>query len=376
MPTRPHQILELLRAKQSDFQNFDKATLEGLKAYRQSLQDFEALAEGKPGAIVEPLDQAPQGIIPSQLRWSNREDSLDWVRQQLQGVATFAVDGSQIYPSKDISIPVALVQVGWFENRHEPGGAYEKDVRLDLLTPEDLRDLRGGLADRKVNVRRFQMELQRLVEYIEEHSTDSRCLVFLDGSLVANFAQDFDPETQRQYTGALLRLLQASAEHQVPVVAYVDTSYARDLTELLRECFGLPELPTLRDAQLVSGRMQWGDRTALLRCQGEFLRNHYGNQADRIGFCYLKANDGPPARLEIPLWIYEAGRLPEVLDWVRGEIIIGSGYPYAIETADQVAVLQTDDRQLFYRILQDWAEESQLNLRLSRKMVSKARRRL
>ncbi|MGA1602466.1 MAG: DNA double-strand break repair nuclease NurA [Prochlorothrix sp.] len=375
MPTRPHQILELLRAKQGDFQRFDAATLEGLKAYRQSLADFGALAEGQPGAIVESLAAAPHGIIASQLQWSNREDSLDWVRQHLQGVATFAVDGSQIYPSKDISIPVALVQVGWFENRHEPGGNYEKDVRLDLLTPEDLRDLRGGLADRKVNVRRFQMEVQRLTEYVEEHRGDRRCLVFLDGSLVANFAQDFDPETQRQYTGALVNLLQASAHHQVPVVAYVDTSYARDLTELLRGCFNLPELPTLRDAALINGRMQWGDRSVLLRCQGEFLRNHYGNQADQIGFCYLKANDGPPARLEIPLWIHEAGRLSEVLDWIRGEIIIGSGYPYAIETADQVAVLQADDRQLFYRILQDWAEDSQLNLRLSRKMVSKARRR-
>jgi hypothetical protein len=56
-------------------------------------------------------------------------------------------------------------------------------------------------------------------------------------------------------------------------------------------------------------------------------------------------------------------------------LIIGSGYPYAIETADQTAVLKTEDRQIFYRLLQDWADEEELNLRLSRKMVSKVRRR-
>jgi hypothetical protein len=60
---------------------------------------------------------------------------------------------------------------------------------------------------------------------------------------------------------------------------------------------------------------------------------------------------------------------------VRGEIIIGNGYPYVIETADQVAVLQAEDRQLFYRLLQDWAEKSDISFRFSRKMVSKLLRR-
>jgi hypothetical protein len=80
-------------------------------------------------------------------------------------------------------------------------------------------------------------------------------------------------------------------------------------------------------------------------------------------------------RLELPIWIYKAGLLESVMDWVRSEVIIGNGYPYAIETADQVAVLKTDDHQMFYRLLQEWAEDENLKLRLSRKMVSKARRR-
>ena len=63
------------------------------------------------------------------------------------------------------------------------------------------------------------------------------------------------------------------------------------------------------------------------------------------------------------------------MDWIRGELIIGNGYPYVIETADQAAVLKAEDRQTFYRILQDWAEEQELKLRFSRKMVSKTRRR-
>jgi hypothetical protein len=71
----------------------------------------------------------------------------------------------------------------------------------------------------------------------------------------------------------------------------------------------------------------------------------------------------------------EAGISDRIMDWVRGEVIIGGGYPYVIESADQTAVLQANDRQIFFQILQDWAESEDLNLRFSRKMVSKVRRR-
>jgi hypothetical protein len=63
------------------------------------------------------------------------------------------------------------------------------------------------------------------------------------------------------------------------------------------------------------------------------------------------------------------------MDYVRGEIIVGGGYPYVIETADQVAVLQAEDRQLFFRILQEWAEKAEIPVRFSRKMISKLMRR-
>ncbi len=71
----------------------------------------------------------------------------------------------------------------------------------------------------------------------------------------------------------------------------------------------------------------------------------------------------------------EAGRLGWVLDVVRAEVAIGKGYPYAIETADQVAVLRNEDRQQFLRLMQDWSAQHDLNLRLSRKLASKLTRR-
>lgn len=409
MPLKPSQILALLQAKRSDFQAFDRTAFQVLHQYRSALSTLsgespEAIAQrisqqNREQIGAEPLEALgsfPSWVIPSNLTWQNREQSLEWVRDRLMGIPTFAVDGSQIYPSKDFSIPIALIQVGWFENFHLPNGAYHKDIALDILTPAQLRAVPNSESlERLVHQRRFEIEIRRLIQYMHENQAEEidrntenaslsgnitfpyrAGLVFYDGSLIATFAEVFEQTTRQFYTHSLRQLLQTSDRCRVPLVAYIDTSYARDLTTLLRLLFNLPEASTIHDAALLNPLMQWGDRTPVFRCRRPGILQDYQDQSDQIMFTYLKAHDGYPVRLEMPVWIYEAGILERVMDWIRGEIIVGGGYPYAIETADQVAVLQESDRQLFYRMLQEWADREQLHLRLSRKMVSKVRRRL
>lgn len=389
MSLKPSQILTLLKAKREDFATFDKTALQALQKYRSALaaasqeaedvllDRLEGYATDERGAEpLEPLGHYPDWIIPSKLVWKNREESLAWVRDRLTGVATFAVDGSQIYPSKDISLPVALIQIGWYENLHLPSGQYEKDVALDVMTPAELKVSNSGdPVDRRVNMRRFEMETQRLIQYMEDRSGCGDCLAFLDGSLVATFAEAFDDETRRFYVDCITALLKASEQYRVPLIGYIDTSYARDLTLMLQCLYTLPEVASIHDAPLLGRGMRWGDRTPIFLCRRPGILKQYPAVANRIAFTYLKAHDGFPVRLEFPIWMYRAGMHEQVLDWVRCELVIGSGYPYAIETADQTAVLRAEDRQIFLRLLQDWADEEELNLRLSRKMVSKVRRR-
>ncbi|NJO40870.1 MAG: DNA double-strand break repair nuclease NurA [Cyanobacteria bacterium CRU_2_1] len=389
MTLKPSQIQAILNTKREEFATFTQETWQQLQQYRAALthlspqgeKELHKLLMNQPtdvGArLLEPLSLAADGVIASKLAWQNREQSLAWVRDRLTGITTFAVDGSQIYPGKDLSIPIALVQIGWFENLHLPTGGFEKDIEVDVMTPSDLQIGHAGTpVDRRVNMRRFEMETQRLVQYMKEHANATDCLVFLDGSLVATFAEAFEPKGRQFYVRCLLELLRTSKKYQVPLVAYIDTSYAQDLTVMLRTLFKLPESQSIHDAQLIGRFMEWGDRTPLFLCQRSGILSDYEDQRNQVTFAYLKTTrEGYPARLEMPVWMYEAGLTDRVIDWVRGEVIIGSGYPYVIETADQTAVLQADDRQAFYRILQDWADQEDLDLRFSRKMVSKVRRR-
>ena len=395
MAIKPSQIQAVLNSKRVDFASFEESTFSYLSQYRAAWDDWIALSEAERKAWtrsqssdlgarpLEPISAKSKGILRSNLAWDNREQSMAWAGDHLANVTTFAVDGSQVFPQKDFSIPIALVQIGWFENHHCAEGRYEKDILLDVMTPKDLVADRSQPMDRWINMRRFFMEVQRLIDYIktakDRAKADGRdpekCLVFFDGSLVLTFASMLDENLRVPYVQQVCALLHASKKHQVPLVGYVDTAQSNDITTLLRLTKGLDTTRTVHDAKLLNRLMDWGDRTPLMICdRGDILRD-YGNQADQIAFTYLKTNSNYPARLELPKWLWEAGLAETVINQVRAEVVVGNGYPYAIETADQTAVLQSRDRQIFYRILQDWAAEENLQLRLSQKMVSKARRR-
>ncbi|MEB3267192.1 MAG: DNA double-strand break repair nuclease NurA, partial [Leptolyngbya sp.] len=281
MPVSPSQILAALDSKRQDFSRFNLNIQQDLQRYRQVWRQLtqgaaDAVAADLPpgrvgGRPLEPFTAVKRGVLPFKQKWESREASLAWVRTQLTGVTTFAVDGSQIFPSKDVSLPVALVQIGWFENPHTADGVYHKDIQLDVLTPTDLKTERmAEPVDRQVNIRRFQMEVQRLVDYMAACQQPDRTLVFFDGSLVVTFADAFDPESQRAYVEAMVSLLAASDRYRVPLVGYVDTSYARDLTSLLPHwSSALAPVDALHDAQMLSPLMQWGDRTPLFVCDRE-----------------------------------------------------------------------------------------------------------
>ncbi len=389
---RSQQVLAQLEAKREDFSRFDQGLWQTRQTYLDALATVEAwdLATWQQHLVgLETPGARPTAEWQQAWRyefghtWQNWEQCGAWVAETIENITTFAVDGSQIYVSKDISVPVALIQIGWFENHHSRAGIYTKDAQIEVMTPADLgADRSGEPRELQVNVRRFQLECARLAEYMQANAGRDDCLVFLDGGLVATFAEVFAPEVQQIYAQTLVGLLRVSEASRIPLIAYIDTTYTRDLVNVVGHVCGLAAAPSLHDAQLLDAYLSWGDRTPVFVCARGGTQNNrqgilmaYGEMADRIGFVYLKTNDNYPVRLELPLWLVEAGRLEWALDVVRSEVAIGKGYPYAIETADQVAVLRNDDRQQFLRLMQDWSARHDLNLRLSRKLASKLTRR-
>ena len=337
--------------------------------------------------------------LPFGREFAHHEEARAWA-ECLRGTTTFAVDGSQLLPWRDASVPVALVQAGLFENPHAPMPRYVKDVETELVLPEDLLggepdalDARNGEAfgysTAVVHLRRYQLEVRTIVARMRHHAmlrergaASGPVVAFFDGSLIVSFALKMAPQYREPYVAAALRLLRASEEYRVPLVAYIDTSYARDIVTMLGALApaeaALPETRGVHDALLWQEHLRWGDRTpAFLSARDDLTRMGYGDQADEVAFVYFQAaTDRPPARLELPRWVLDAGLLDDVMRTVRAETIAGNGYPYPIESADAVAVISAPDRAQFYALLQDFAADAGLALSFSRKALSKNRRRV
>src|SRR5260370_9070779 len=135
-------------------------------------------------------------------------------------------------------------------------------------------------------------------------------VVFFDGSLVVSFALTMPSPYRERYIASAISLLQTSEQQRVPLIGYIDTSYARDIITMLRRLDAIERRPVLRetkkihDALLWQGHLHWGDRTPAIICALGDILEGYGSYRQSLAFCYLQTSSPrPPAPLEFPPWI-------------------------------------------------------------------------
>src|SRR5499426_2419790 len=411
------KILQQLQSKRDQFLAFEDSFQDEAGRYLDALDRMSMLPGSElarrlatvktPGALpTSEFDSAAGLRVEFPHKWKNHQEAREWAFDALLDHPTFAVDGSQIRPDDDFSIPVAAVQVAWFENRHTVDGRYIKDARFEVLTPEDLTVEFGDdrvISEQQVNLRRFELEIESLCASMKKLSEPGKKLsepgkklsasggdagklavAFFDSSLVISFADRLQGEAQERHVRAMLELLRASEKTGVPVVGYIDGSRARDLVHMTAGLYKLNDAEKIHDAWLVASRLTWGARTPMFICaRGGADRKQQGilekfeEYRRGVGFVYLKTGaTSPPARLEIPLWVLERGLLDQVIDLVIAEVVVGNGYPYVIQSADAAAVINSRDREAFYAIFQRFAREQEIGLRISQKAASKSRRRI
>lgn len=375
------RVVQALEQKQAYFQSYaanQRAQKQALVDWLDAVRAWDAatilaMVAGYewPGALpTQEYDTAVDLCLPFAPQWNDHQAARAWARTVLENRITVAVDGSQITPTVDYTPPVGAVQIGWFVNSHQADGRYVKDLEFDVLAPSELldEDEEGGdetFAMQTVNQERFVRECRRLSRLMVEVAREQQAagngqrlpVCFFDGSFIISFAGKIQASRARHYLTAITELLETSAKFRVPLVGFVDSSRSRDVTSL----FNLirPEKSTLfelSDAALLAQQLPgWGDRSPLFICARNDALSNSG-QADfyrDVVFTYVRLNrDQPPARIELPRWLAESALAEEVLDVVRAECVVGTGYPYAIETADAVAVISAQDRQRFYALFE------------------------
>lgn len=396
------KVITALEQKRVNFQAFSTAQQSQRRTLEEALQhlfqqDADSilayLAAGNelwPGARpTAEFDRSLKLRLPFDRHWTNHREARDWALHILLDRPVLAVDGSQIMPSKDFFPPVGAVQIGWFINEHRQGGGYVKNVEFTILAPDELADTdtgdsaESGFPNPNVNCVRFVRECAKIGELMADYAhrpVQERPLCYFDGSFVISFVGQMHPRHAQPYLRAVQELLENSERYQVPLVGFVDNSFSHDIIRLIETLLAGTETVNISDAGLLARLLpDWGDRSPFFEC----ARKDALNQAGRapfyrdVVFAYLRlTGDRPPARVEMPRWLLEAGRADEIIDLVRAECIVGAnGYPYVIETADAVAVISQEDRQRFYALFQRWGEDKGLQITQARKALSKQGRR-
>src|SRR5207302_941981 len=218
-----------LQLKKGQFTIYDGSFSDQLQAYRHALETLHPrYATSSQLERILPPDgsHVPAGARPSIDfdRWlvsldhhnanvaplypfgrtfANQEQARQWA-ECIEGITTLAVDGSQLQPWRDASIPVALIQVGFFANPHAQGQAYTKDVRIEVLSPDEIMEESSSerrdpdsypYSDMQVTLRRYLLEIDTICQQMEQCAAARRPddpthspVVFFDGSLVVSFA--------------------------------------------------------------------------------------------------------------------------------------------------------------------------------------------
>jgi len=307
----------------------------------------------EPGPLIKPYDRT----------WEDREGAIAWVDKVLSGRTVAAVDGSQIYPQKEMFLSIGVVQSGLVVNRHGDSD-YETDTILRLLSPSDLgqEDMLPKHRNEMVDALRFKLECETLIPVLRDQEGVTG---FLDGSLVLSHIQSVKKQAREEYLDGITALLEIEQASRSRLCSYIDLSKSTDLCSLLSNLLGNGKRPRVWDVQLLRGRMAWGDRTKAFICDRDDRQggqrsalDRYDDFRDAIGFFYMQLNSNSPARVEFPVWEYTQGNLDDLADIVRAEVLIKGDYPDILYRAHNLAVIKEREKQVFLRMVRELLAES------------------
>ncbi len=382
-----HEHLEAAEDRITQWQEALRQLSSNVPLYREWASQHASIR----GSVPMETSWGSSFVKTSDLDFNSLEDQRSWAEQVLEGVTTAAVDGSHMDASDILDLGLGVVQVAWFVNRHHRGGDYEKHVNVQVVFDGDLRSDQPRSAFYQLT--RFEAEMAKAKELVcsLQGTAPLPPVVFIDGTLIPSFAELATPEVRQGYVAPVVELLEASERYRVPVVAYIDRSWARDVLDALATLLGLqPKAPPVSDAETFNSLLaQLGARTIAFGCRRRGILQSFTfrgrDYSTGVAFVYMRVNSSLPVRIEFPSWVVDEAEAvapanSNLVDYIAqitlAEAIVGDGYPWPLASADAAAALTAKDRAFFLELLQREMANWGIELLPTRKTVSKYQRRI
>ena len=383
------KLVKLVNLKAKDLLHYDKRVRDYLDLLMGGFHRVTEITRDK-GFEASVLEPFPLKSYVYSLRESFRDVSelKRWAANYLSDRVVVAVDGSQISFDRHVSPRVGMVQTGYsvlIRGDSSTSGLTYQGTFPKLYGPADLAESFdegvGLVSDAVINYWRWEHEVKTAKCVImklngedapceecvnskicpldfDPVNTDKDVIVLLDGTLILSFLRHTVRKVVRDvYIEKLEELLSFCEKYSVPIGGVISNSSARELSKslwsLLTDERNIEEverdLPT--DAYLLSRYLKaFGDRSPFMLSHRSVL-NEYKLYGSSIGFFYVKVDSQNPIRIEAPTFVYEGNKLDVLWHSVVAECVFGRGYPYSLSRAHELAVLGSEERNRFYRIL-------------------------
>lgn len=301
-----------------------------------------------------------------------------------------ASDGSQLFPDHHEVSLCYLINIGTVFLRYgdDSTARLASVPRLYYRDEELYMDENGAkrLVDsQRVSSIRTLAEMKGLVD-IGADCTSAIAIALTDGTLI-QWAAEQQGEWADQFIKQLITYYESLKQQRIPMAGYISGTRSTDVVNMLRvhlcpydrancdECNqrGKPEancelISGLRDATLFEKCLAPGQRTALFKSNSKVLKS-YGNH--RVYFFYINV-ESEIVRVEVPEWVALDGNyINRVHSIAVDQARKGGGYPVSLAEAHQQAVVDGNDRKLFYELVNKKLVEGGLTSEITYKSMRK-----
>ncbi|MBD3305907.1 hypothetical protein GF339_05970 [candidate division KSB3 bacterium] len=309
-------------------------------------------------------------------------------------LTVIATDGSQIYPDRHEFASCYLINIGIvvlpYGTRESP--MLHSQPRLFYRDEEISRIWNGKqvpVTSEIVAALRGAYEIDALAAHATHAAATPRPTVAMtDGTLILWQLEGKPKEFQHEILSVYLQSFEHFHAQQIPVMGYISQPGSADVINVLRVAL-CPENPTncdrcpykgreqelpcepiaeVTDASLFAHILGRGERTQVFQSRSTIL-NEYGSH--HIHFFYLNVG-AELVRIEIPRWVAATpALLAQVHAVAYDQAQKGQGYPVSLSEAHEQAVIRSDERAQFYRILEQCYVREGVAVNLSRKALKK-----
>lgn len=355
MPLDREEVLKELKEKKKEIKEFESNRRNQIGSFSNKIKetDEEELSELTGFCGAKPLENGDF------VKEFNPSDLDKWLVDSLDKKIVSGVDGSQISPEKDFDVPIGLADAVLIENNYRRKEV-NREKEISVVTPDDF-GLEGAysFSNDIVNAERDKLEREVSIDFLKKDIDEG--FLLLDGALVLSHINKMKKDLRNKYLDKIKSLLEKSFEYRVPVIGFVETSYSRDLIQMLDSADVKEKEDEVYDSLIVKELLGDGDRTKVFSCHRDdksrvnqkAVLAGYGDFQNRICFFYLNLGGDTCCRVELPKWCFEEDVVDEVADVVRAEAIKGNGYPLILNKAHKEAVVSYREKETFKNMIRD-----------------------